>query len=45
MQKINIQAMTDEILKGIEKSGERKTLLLHSCGNLREQKILYVTGE
>ena len=31
MQKINIQAMTDEILKSIENSGERKTLLLHSC--------------
>jgi predicted adenine nucleotide alpha hydrolase (AANH) superfamily ATPase len=31
MQKINIQAKTDEILKSIERSGERKTLLLHSC--------------
>ena len=30
-QKVNIQALTDEITGSIEKSGEKKTLLLHSC--------------
>lgn len=29
--KINIQSMTDEILKGILESGGKKKLLLHSC--------------
>ena len=29
--KINIQSQTDEILKSIQESGEKKKLLLHSC--------------